>query len=594
MRRILLILLLTFVLIIARASALSYEDKPNVTAYIVGSNHLNRGEQIINIVVYNSAERKKVDYFDQKEAMFFSNNENMLFTAYNVQIQLEGNNYFDVKTSTQKIPALPPMKPIKLPFVVEVKDSAKAGEYELKLKVKYDIIDSLVDLETFYPASQSWSPYQKVVSGTNTSVVYEYHPLTRYYKLRYKQIEYEIPIKVYVEEKKVKLKITEVKADDLFGKGKGKIEVTVKNIGEKTARDAYLVLETPTGFKASALSLQTTAAMSSMSVMPSFARTMMPVPMATTSKQIQSPSTPAYFIGDLKPNESAKAIFYVKINTEDAGNYTFKIKAVYLDEYGNTVESDAVPFGVYVKAAPTIIVKDVKSKVYVNSKGDVIVKFTPTADLKDVSLILSTNLPLSVLSSEYYIGDVKANETYTAVFKVQASDEAKPLTYPANIRMKYKSLDEFFTSDPVEIGIKVNPKIKFEVYGEPKIEAGKEKIVEWEIKNAGNFTVREATARLTIVDPFSSTDDTAYIGTLKPNETAVIKFKLKVDSDATPKKYGLNLEVKFKDLEGEWAISEPVKAVIVVEKARFPYAMTAIAVIALIIIAAIALRRRSK
>ena len=154
-------------------------------------------------------------------------------------------------------------------------------------------------------------------------------------------------------------------------------------------------------------------------------------------------------------------------------------------------------------------------------------------------------------------------------------------------------MNEYFYTDAKSVGIKVNPKMKFEVYDTPKIAAGSESVVTLTIKNVGNFTIREATARLTITDPFSSDDDTAYVGTLKPGQTAEIKFKLSVDADATPKKYGLNLEVKYKDLEDEWAISEPTKAVIEVTPPQPPYgAIVIIAIIA--IVAVVYYLRRSK
>ncbi|AAB90021.1 COG1361 S-layer family protein [Archaeoglobus fulgidus] len=153
-------------------------------------------------------------------------------------------------------------------------------------------------------------------------------------------------------------------------------------------------------------------------------------------------------------------------------------------------------------------------------------------------------------------------------------------------------MDEYVELDPVRIGVKVNPKMEFEVVGQPSIAAGEEKVVTFVIKNVGEFEVRDATARITIVDPFSSTDDSAFIGDLKPGEAANATFKISVDGDATPKLYALNLEVKYKDAEGEWAYSEPAKAIINVTPAKPPYMLYA--VIAIIVIAAIAvyLKRR--
>ncbi len=575
------------VLLTNTSYALTYEDKPNVTAYIAGSNHLTRGYGVLNVVVYNPAERKKVDYFDEKESSFFSGREDTLFTAYNVVLRLEGNEYIEVKTPEQKIPALPPFKPIDLKFVVKVKDYAKEGKYNLTLNVSFDRIKDLAYLDTYAPQIV---PVQKTVVDGNETTTYEYRTLVEDYKIRYEHVSYEIPLTVYVEEKPVKIEIVNVSTENMVGMSKGKITVWIKNVGEKEGKNAYIVLETPSGFTASALTRPTTTPVPMK--IPSTVPPVASVPsMSSTSMQ---PPQPAYYIGDIRPGETAKAEFYVRINVKDEGNYTFKVKAIYLNEFNQIEESNSVPFGVHIAEAPSLIVKSVKSMVYVNSKGDVIVTVVPTSNLKDVSLYLSAKPPLSVLSAEYYLGNVEAGKEYRAVFKVQASDEAKPITYPAEIRMRYRSFGDYFESDPVSIGVKINPKMKFEVYGVPKIHAGSTEIVTFVIKNVGNFTVKEATARLTITDPFTSNDDTSYIGTLKPGESKEIKFKLSVDSDATPKMYGLNLEVKYKDLEDEWCISEPTKAVIEVIPPQPPYGIIAIAVITAIVSVVYYLRRSKR
>ena len=590
--------MLSLITAVSEVKALEYEDKPDITAYVVGSNHLDRGEQkTIYITIYNPAERKRVSYSDKEEAAFFVGREDMFFTAYNVEVKLEGNKYFEVKTPKQKIPALPPLKPINLAFVVKVSDKAKTGKYDLNLSVKFDRIYELSYLDVYSP---QLLPIQKTVQGKNETVSYKYEVLTEGYEIKYEDESKNITIPIYVKERDVKLEVVNVTTENMVGKSKGKLVVEVKNVGEKVAKNAYIVLETPSSFKASALSLsQPSMATPAMSIPPSMPSAM---PATAVPPQMQispaMPSTmpssqPAYYVGDLRPSETAKIIFYIKTDVKDEGNYTFKVKAVYLNEFGQIAESDPVPFGVHVEKAPDFVVKSVESKVFVNAKGDVVVTLIPVMDLRDVSAYLTTKPPLSVLSSEYYLGNIKAGRQYTAVFKVQASDEAKPITYPAEIKLKYKSMNEYFYTDAKSVGIKVNPKMKFEVYGTPKIAAGSEGVVTLTIKNVGNFNIREATARLTITDPFSSSDDTAYVGTLKPGQTADIKFKLSVDADATPKKYGLNLEVKYKDLEDEWAISEPTKAVIEVTPPQPPYgAIVIIAIIA--IVAVVYYLRRSK
>ena len=46
-------------------------------------------------------------------------------------------------------------------------------------------------------------------------------------------------------------------------------------------------------------------------------------------------------------------------------------------------------------------------------------------------------------------------------------------------------------------------------------------------------------------------------------------FRLDVDSDATPKDYGINSEIKYTDVNGDTVISESMKIPVVVNAASF-------------------------
>ncbi len=575
--------LVIMLMAIGSAQGLYIKEKPSVTVTIAGTNHLSKGTNVITLIAYNPAKQERIIYDNTEQAMFFKGRENMLFTAYNVSFELEGNDFIEVKTPVQKIPAMLPMNPIQLKFVVKVKDSAKAGEYELKLKVKYDIIN---DVDVDFGVQQFSIPTVYNLSGNSS----QYGTVTKYEVsqyldelwIDYDHKELEIPIKVFVDKEDVRLQIVSVRTENFEAKGKGLVTVEVKNVGEKTGKNAFLVLITPNGFSVKATpSLTTMPPTMTGQMPPTMMPAMMPTAMSMPSTMAGTPSQPismlsstnAIFVGDLEPGKIAKATFPIKIDVSDGGNYTFEVKAVYLDEYGNVVESKPVPFGVYVSPPPKIEIKDVESRVYVGSSGDVVVKLTIDKPLKEASAILKVSLPLSTLSSEYYLGNVEPGKVYEATFKVEALKDAVAVIYPATLTIKYKSLNEWTESDPIRIGIKVNPKLQFEVIGIPTIAQGEEKVVTVKIKNLGNFTIREATARITVVDPFTSTDDTAYIGTLKPGETKEISFKIKADKDATPKRYGLNLEVKYKDPEGDWAISEPTKMVIEVTPAKPNFAL---------------------
>jgi hypothetical protein len=78
-------------------------------------------------------------------------------------------------------------------------------------------------------------------------------------------------------------------------------------------------------------------------------------------------------------------------------------------------------------------------------------------------------------------------------------------------------------------------------------------------RNVGELPVTDATVRISVSDPFSTTDDQAFIGSLAPGENALARFNLKVDETATTKMYGINSEIKYEDVDGHDRISDNIK-----------------------------------
>jgi hypothetical protein len=78
-------------------------------------------------------------------------------------------------------------------------------------------------------------------------------------------------------------------------------------------------------------------------------------------------------------------------------------------------------------------------------------------------------------------------------------------------------------------------------------------------KNTGEEPAKDATVRVSASDPFSTTDDQAFLGNLKPGESAVAAFDMAVDKTATSKPYSLDSEILYEDPEGHNQISDSVK-----------------------------------
>lgn len=577
-------------------SALSYEDEPYFTAYIPGSNHLNRGSETqVVLMVQNDALLKELKFNNYENYAFLESQSSILTTAYNVTVRFEAPDGMKVLTPSQKYPALEAMKPFQLPVSIRVNQDLKAGEYDLKLKFEYDIIDFIfLDSRIYSPTPSSLpTETQNVFEYTYNNTSSSYEPSGKkstvvsenlsssiwysYIKYDYDSKEQVVPVTLVVEEEEVKLDVVDVDAKGMVVGGKGSITLKIKNSGEKVGENMFIVLSTPSGFSPLS-SFQ--SAPSSEALQPLLNLLMMQQAMAGGSSGMDLTSAfsippeltailskGTYYIGDFEPNQSIEATFIVDISSEEPGLYPFQLSGVYLDEFGETKQTSNVAFGVKLIEGVEFDLVDTISSVYAGSKGDFIAQISPTDSVSDLKASLEVRPPLTATISETFVGDV--DDTFEAKFKIKAISDAEPGKYPAKIKLAY-DIDDKEKTEEIDAGIFVNSKMKFSVEGKGQIPAGEEKTVTALLTNEGNFEIKDATARITVVDPFSSVDDTAFIGNLKPGETVNATFKLKADSDATLKTYALNLEVKYKDVSDEWVISDPEKMPIeVVESGGF-------------------------
>ena len=123
-------------------------------------------------------------------------------------------------------------------------------------------------------------------------------------------------------------------------------------------------------------------------------------------------------------------------------------------------------------------------------------------------------------------------------------------------------------SQNVTIPISVEEEADFEIVNVTgELIAGEEGLVHVTYENTGEMPAKDATVRITVSDPFSTTDDQAFLGSIAPGENAVATFKLKVDDTATPKMYGITSEIKYEDVDGHDQISDTMKITIETQEA---------------------------
>jgi hypothetical protein len=148
------------------------------------------------------------------------------------------------------------------------------------------------------------------------------------------------------------------------------------------------------------------------------------------------------------------------------------------------------------------------------------------------------------------------------------------------------------------IGLQIGKKIDFGIVSAPDtVSVGQKKVINVQYTNTGGATAYNVQARISAVDPFTSNDDTAFLGTIAPGETRGATFEISVDKSATIKEYALDSEIRYRDALDNSLISDPMKVQIVVEKENSllgnPFVLAVIAAV-VILIGYLVYRQRTK
>ncbi|ADE35688.1 COG1361 S-layer family protein [Methanohalophilus mahii] len=78
-------------------------------------------------------------------------------------------------------------------------------------------------------------------------------------------------------------------------------------------------------------------------------------------------------------------------------------------------------------------------------------------------------------------------------------------------------------------------------------------------RNTGNLPAKDATAKISVYTPFSTTDDQAFLGTLEAGDTAQGVFSLNVDETTISKNHSINSEIRYEDTESKTQLSDTMK-----------------------------------
>ncbi len=310
-------------------------------------------------------------------------------------------------------------------------------------------------------------------------------------------------------------------------------------------------------------------------------------------------------VGDIAGGKSIQVPFVAKIDENaPAGEYLLPLVLQYTylrdaEQYGQ----DSITY-TYKEVNETIdLPVRIKPEVYVSvesfsaehlnagNEGYLVMQLKNTGHVNAASAVVKIarngNSPVLPTDSSIYIGDFPIHGTIETRFKVSISREAGDQSYPLDVFLVYEDESgELLTSKVTTIGVPVKGKISFIVTTDPEpITAGDKQVIEVTYQNTGSGTAYSAQSRISAVDPFTSNDDTAFLGDLGPGETAVARYEVSADESATPKEYGLDSEIQYRDALGNSQISDTMKVRVAVEE---PSKVTSILLIVVLIGAIIA------
>jgi len=320
-------------------------------------------------------------------------------------------------------------------------------------------------------------------------------------------------------------------------------------------------------------------------------------------------------IGEVQAGQIVPSTFIVDVpQAAPAGNYTMLVRIRYsyvprVEQEGTTDmtyyfkdEETVLPLPIEIRRMVILAVEKVESNdLWAGGEG--VIDFTIRNTGQDTGIGTSLFLvpegasPVVPYSNSVYIGDFPPGSTTQPSFKVAVSGEADPgLSYPLSLYAEYKDFEGASATSPsVTTGVSFQDKVSFERVSPPSVvNPGTKGTASVTYKNTGNTTVYNAKARISVINPFSSDDDTAYLGDLGPGASSTALFSVKTDGGAMLKMYSADSEVQYTDEDGTVYNSDNIPVLIDVQADPTPGIAGAVLVILIIAGGAFLWHRRKK
>jgi hypothetical protein len=201
------------------------------------------------------------------------------------------------------------------------------------------------------------------------------------------------------------------------------------------------------------------------------------------------------------------------------------------------------------------------------------------------------NAPITVKTDRMLLGTLPTGAATSAIpFTIEVDDDAQPGVYQAQLMLTYSTLVstsmkasgevdlQWSTSQEVlnlNLEIQEEQSSQFAITSlESDLKPGVRNVLKVVFKNNGNETAGDASVEVSANPPLTLTDDTSFLGTLEPGDSAVATFGVRVAGDAILKQYALDAFVTYQDQSGDEHESKQIEIPVLVSSTPSRFVVT--------------------
>lgn len=422
---------------------------------------------------------------------------------------------------------VPPGIAEPISFRLEFDEDIDAGRYRIPLEISYDwtrrITRSSGGSETYHEFSTSEREYVEVVV-----------------------------------EDRARFQLADSDSEGISAGGAGELDLEVENTGSGVARDAVL--------------------------------------------RVTSGGPGLYFGGVSSPRESTTVSLpemnpgdteevSVRVGAEadqSAGSYPVNANVEFRNEAGVDRVSRTLRTSVEVRGEQEFTVSDLESGLRVGDEGELVGNVTnegpdPVDDAVLVFAPQDGNVNPS--DTDYALGDLAVGEEKRFRYSVGISSEAEYGPKQSIFLVRYRNeFDDQREQDVVVDYVVDQSQDEFDLDSDVTLAPGESDTVEVEITNLRDEPLENVQAKIFTDSPLSSSDDEAYVESIRPGENETLMFGLAASAGATPKSYSASMDFRYDDENGDTKISDTYRIPVQVEggsEGGFPtLALVAVGVLA--------------